>query len=228
MDHAMTNGSAQAPSKIPEMRRSWAAPFVERLARHRPLRTRALRLALRLEGGEFFSITARRILAAHYGVEIGDYSYGPCFRPGSFPPGVRVGRYVSIAAGVRAFRRNHPLDRPSLHPAFYNPRLGLVEHDQLEMRPLAIEHESWIGANAIITPGCDRIGIGAVVGAGAVVTRPVPDFAIVAGNPAKIVRFRFDEATREYLLGEKTWEASLEVNAKRLGFFEAAAPARAE
>lgn len=56
--------------------------------------------------------------------------------------------------------------------------------------PLEIDGDVWIGARAIILPHCKRIGHGAIIGAGAVVTKDVPDYAIVAGNPAKIIKFR--------------------------------------
>ena len=49
---------------------------------------------------------------------------------------------------------------------------------------------NWIGARAIILPGCKRIGAHSIIGAGAVVTKDVPDYAIVGGNPAKIIRMR--------------------------------------
>lgn len=56
--------------------------------------------------------------------------------------------------------------------------------------PLYIAGDVWIGANAMILPGCTRIGHGAIVGAGSVVTKDVPDYAIVGGNPAKILKMR--------------------------------------
>lgn len=59
-----------------------------------------------------------------------------------------------------------------------------------EKSPLKINSDVWIGARAIILPGCQIIGKGVIIGAGAVVTKDVPDYAIIGGNPAKIIRFR--------------------------------------
>lgn len=56
--------------------------------------------------------------------------------------------------------------------------------------PLLIAGDVWIGARVIILPGCKRIGHGAIIGAGAVVTKDVPDYAIVGGNPAKVIKYR--------------------------------------
>ena len=55
---------------------------------------------------------------------------------------------------------------------------------------LEICGDVWIGARAIILPGCKRIGAHSIIGAGAVVTKDVPDYAIVGGNPAKVIRMR--------------------------------------
>ncbi len=171
---------------------------------------RLLRLIMRLEGGSFYSLTARRLMSEHHGVEIGNFSYGECFVPGSYPAGTTIGRFVSVANQSRAFRRNHPLGHLSLHPFFYNPRLGFVEKDPLPSAPLSIGHDAWIGERAIILPGCRTIGIGAVVGSGAVVTKDVPDFAIVGGNPARVIRFRFSPAIIARILESRWWEAPLD------------------
>jgi len=173
------------------------------------LRTVALKLALKVEGNQFYSLTGRWILASHYGVRIGAYSYGDCFVPGIFPSGVNIGRYVSIGPGVRVFMRNHPLDRLSTHPFFYNSQLDWVTHDMIDSGFLEIGHDAWIGAGATILRGCSKIGVGAVVGAGSVVTRNVPDFAIAAGNPARIIRMRFAPETCHLILASCWWEKSV-------------------
>ena len=71
-----------------------------------------------------------------------------------------------------------------------------------------IGNDVWIGAKAIIRSGV-TIGDGAVIGAGAVVTKDVPPYAIVAGVPAKIIRYRFDEELRKALLAAKWWDRDM-------------------
>lgn len=165
-----------------------------------------LKLALKLEGGQIYSLTARRIMKARYGVEIGAYSYGPCFTPGQFPPHVTIGRYVSLAVGISIHVRNHPIDRISTHPFFFNSKLGLLKKDSMEFGHLTIEHDAWIGERVQILSRCKRIGVGAVIAAGAVVTKDVPDYAIVGGNPAQIIRYRFSNKVMNDLLASKWWE----------------------
>lgn len=62
-----------------------------------------------------------------------------------------------------------------------------------EATPLHIAGDVWIGARVIVLPGCKRIGHGAVIGAGSVVTKDVPDWAVVGGNPAQVIRYRKTE-----------------------------------
>jgi acetyltransferase-like isoleucine patch superfamily enzyme len=189
-----------------EMNRCVLGRLILRLYAWKRARKLCLAALERFEGEGMFSMTLRRILDEYHGVEVGAYSYGQCMVPGSWPAGVRVGRYVSVGPGVRVFLRNHPMDRLSTHPFFYNRKCGMVPVDTISTSRLEIEHDAWIGANVIVTSNCDRIGIGAVIGAGSIVTKDVPDFAVVVGNPARILRYRFPEDTQKEILKSKWWE----------------------
>lgn len=74
--------------------------------------------------------------------------------------------------------------------SFDNPDVPIGYGDPLPDTPLEIFEDVWIGARAIILPGCKHIGAHSIIGAGAVVTHDVPDYAIVGGNPAKVIRMR--------------------------------------
>jgi acetyltransferase-like isoleucine patch superfamily enzyme len=163
----------------------------------------ARRLIGRMEGGEMLSLSLRSVMQHHHGIDAGLHSYG-CFDPARFSS-CSIGRYVSIGPGVRVFRRNHPTDRISLHPYFYNTKLGISQAETMPPRALHISDDVWIGANAVLLPGCGRIGRGAVIGAGAVVTRDVPDYAIAAGNPARIIRERFPAHVQQALQETGWW-----------------------
>lgn len=73
---------------------------------------------------------------------------------------------------------------------FDNPEVYIGIDGDYSDTPLEIGIDVWIGARAIVLPGCKRIGAHSIIGAGAVVTHDVPDYAIVGGNPAKIIRMR--------------------------------------
>lgn len=120
---------------------------------------------------------------------------------------LRIGAYCSIASDVSIFLgKNHRTDWVSSYPfpAFFEearhiPHFGRGHGD------VTIGSDVWLCANCTILSGV-TIGHGAVVATGAVVTRDVEPYAIVAGNPAKRVRWRFDEMTRLALLNSAWWD----------------------
>ena len=171
------------------------------------LPARALNAVVRREGGQLSSQSLRQVLRRYHGVEVGEYSYGSLLVPGRADRGTVIGRYVSIGPDVRRIGAAHPLDELSLHPFLYNPALGLAsESDDVVRTGCEIGHDSWIGAGVIILPGCKRIGIGAVIGAGSVVTSDVPDFGIAVGSPARVLRLRLDEPRRQRYLDARPWQ----------------------
>lgn len=187
----------------------------------RHLRGFVRRAAMRLEGGEFRSTTLREIFARYWGVEIGLYTHGGCFEPWMVDAKTKIGRYSSIASGVRVVNHNHPLSFKGTSGLFFNPALGLCQEWLVDHNPLEIGNDVWIGANAVIMPEVSRIGDGAVIGAGAVVSRDVPPYAVVLGNPARVVKYRFAEDVIARLLEEKWWEKDLAELAEHVDEFQA-------
>lgn len=84
---------------------------------------------------------------------------------------------------------------------------GLAVKD-VERKKLYIGNDVWIGHGVTIVSSCERIGNGAVIGAGSVVTRNVPPYSVVVGVPAKVIKYRFDEEIIDALENSKWWELS--------------------
>lgn len=160
--------------------------------------------------GQAFSGTLRKIYHNIYKITVGYGSYGGCFNHDNIPPNVEFGNYCSIASGVRVFRANHPAELFTTHPILFNPIMGYASKDKLQRPPLKIGHDVWIGSGTIISPKVMVIGNGAIIGAGSVVTKDVPPYSIVAGNPARIIRMRFSEETIMKLEDTKWWLLSKE------------------
>ncbi|HEY1095944.1 MAG TPA: CatB-related O-acetyltransferase [Alphaproteobacteria bacterium] len=153
---------------------------------------------------------SRHYALKRFGIRIGKYSYD--FRQFLYANVMlqEIGAFCSIAPNVTIPFGLHPSETVSTHPTFYESRFGFTPHDidisQFipKNRKVTIGHDVWIGTNVTILTGI-TIGTGAIIGAGAVVTKDVPPYAIIAGVPAKILRYRFDEETIEKLLASKWW-----------------------
>jgi acetyltransferase-like isoleucine patch superfamily enzyme len=138
---------------------------------------------------------------------VGDHTF---IQKGSRVCCADIGKFCSIAMGVTVGLGRHPISHVSTHPAFYSLSQPLAKtfSDGDHFKPFertTIGHDVWLGENAIIKDGV-KIGIGAVVGAGAVVTGDVPAYAVVAGVPARLIRYRFDEDLRQRLLASAWWD----------------------
>lgn len=159
---------------------------------------------LRWRRDQFTSRPLRDWFRDKHRVDVGMYSYG-CFDQWRMPGPLIIGRYCSIANTVRSAPINHPFDAMTTHPVLYERKFGVVDADLHYDDPQVIEDDVWIGHNAIILPGCRRIGRGSIVGAGAIVTRDVPPYSIVAGNPARVLRERFAPELQAALEDSRWW-----------------------
>lgn len=123
----------------------------------------------------------------------------------------KIGNFTSIANNVVIGGANHPMDWVGMSPVFYEGRDSVTKKFSKFILPNAtacqIGNDVWIGRSAIVLSGV-TISDGAVVGAGSVVTKDVPPYAIVAGNPAKFIRNRFDDDTVSQLININWWSFS--------------------
>lgn len=122
---------------------------------------------------------------------------------------VLIGKYSSVAHGIKFIvGLNHDSSSASTYP-FQEVFEGMLDknadlHPQCNHCQIIIGNDVWIGAYATIMGGV-KIGNGAVIGAGAVVAKDVPPYAVVVGNPARVIKYRFDEATIEWLQKLRWW-----------------------
>jgi len=134
---------------------------------------------------------------------------------------VTIGSFCSIASDVFIGLGLHPIELFSTSPVFYrianifNLKLIDKNYDFSEYKEIVIGHDVWIGARAIVLDGVN-IGDGAVIATNAVVTKNVPPYAIVAGIPAKVIRYRFPQEKIDELIKSQWWLLSLSEIQKRM------------
>ncbi|RAZ30718.1 CatB-related O-acetyltransferase [Microbacterium sp. SMR1] len=144
-------------------------------------------------------------------ITVGDHSYGtPDVRvfEGDNNTRLHIGRYCSISSDATfLLGGGHPTDRISTYPIRLRMLLPGAGRDGFPSSrgDIIVEDGAWVGHEALIMSGV-RIGRGAVVGARAVVTRDVPPYTIVVGNPARVVRARIDEEAQTEAEASRWWE----------------------
>ena len=159
---------------------------------------------------------------------IGSASY---LGPNCYLPNVEIGNFCSISSNVKVLPYTHPTkDFISTHPCFFSdlnqagfsfvhksifPEI-LFTDDKKKF--LIIGSDVWIGEDVKIIGGL-RVGDGAIIAAGSIVTRDVPPFAIIGGIPAKVVRYRFSDEQIKLLLELKWWQRDFEWLKKNADYF---------
>ncbi len=154
-------------------------------------------------------------------VSIGRASFinGPSRVVAAYGSEITIGPFCSIAAYTCMFSGNHPLDAVSTFQSANSFYKDIFTKEGATQASIEIGADVWIGTHAVILAGV-KIGNGAVIAAGSIVTKDVEAFSIVAGAPAKLVRYRFDENKREYLNQLEWWNWSDEELSKQQSFFK--------
>jgi phosphonate metabolism protein (transferase hexapeptide repeat family) len=142
---------------------------------------------------------------------LGDYSY---IEQGTQAIYSRIGKFSAIAANCCINALEHPIERISQHKFTYRPneyflgaKLDAEFRERRMRRSVEIGNDCWIGHGAIVLPGV-KIGDGAVIGAGAAVTRDVEPYAVAAGVPARFLRWRFPPEVSRRIIALAWWDWS--------------------
>lgn len=167
----------------------------------------------------------------HPNIEIGDFTYysdldpvddyarriAPYLYPGA-PERLTIGKFGQFAHGVRFITAsaNHPMRGFSTYPfAVFNPEtMAAYDGEVARHGDTEIGNDVWLGHGVSVLPGVS-VGHGVIAGAGAVIAGDVPPYAVVAGNPARVVRMRFDEAMVRRLLEIAWWDWDIDEIGRR-------------
>lgn len=156
--------------------------------------------------GAWTAVGARTFMSE---VRLGDWSYLTSDAQAQY---AEIGKFCSIARGTCLNPGNHPHWRAAMHHFSYRAKsyeLDDKDHDEFfewrRSHTVTVGHDVWIGQQAIVLPG-RTIGTGAVIAAGAVVSKDVPPFTIVGGTPASPIKQRFDQKTQDQLMEIAWWD----------------------
>ncbi|MGC9371639.1 MAG: CatB-related O-acetyltransferase [Paracoccaceae bacterium] len=193
------------------------ARFLDARARH----------PITLPDGQAFENTVHlNQVIDHPNIEVGDFTYyndfepvsdhaariAPYLYPGA-PERLVIGKFCQFAHGTRFITASadHPRRWFTAYPfaVFDSSKMPLFAEEFAKGGDTVIGHDVWIGHGAMVLPGV-TVGNGAIIGAGAVVARDVPPYAVVTGNPARVVRQRFSPATVALLQGLRWWDLPLD------------------
>lgn len=183
------------------------------------LRRKILRIVREMEGNYFYEITSRSLYKKYHDIEIG-YGTAGFIELDKIAKGTVFGNYCGISENTHIFNANHPPKYFTTHALLFNPRFGSTSEDVLPRTRLIVGHDVWLGLNSIILPSVNRIGNGAIVAAGAVVTKNVEKYTIVGGNPARVISSRFTPDVIERLEQSKWWLLTKEDLIKNKEIFE--------
>lgn len=192
-------------------------PFLDATTRH-PIRFP--------DGSHYTNTVFLNSVIDHPSIEVGEFTYFNCFDPVEnyaakiapylhvgAPERLTIGKFCQIASGTTfvTSSADHPKRWFTTYP------FGVFNHEVMDCfaeefatgKDTVVGHDVWFGHNATILPGV-TIGCGAVIGAGAVVAKDVPAFAVVAGNPAQVVRMRFEPEVIALLQRLAWWDKDIE------------------
>ena len=143
-----------------------------------------------------------KYLFLHENTSIGSYNH---IGNGTMAANAIIGNYCSIAPYVKLGQMEHAISCVSTSTQIFGPKHGVFDFTG-DIGPAIIEHDVWLAANVVVKQGV-TVHTGAVVGAGAVVTKDIPPYAIAVGVPARVIRYRFSQKTIQRLLNSKWWES---------------------